>query len=383
MTHTEAIDAYFADCVRCVLESENLPDFPDKWADNLAELRERLDFHGIALLLANGATELANWPNDLVQALQEQARLQAIWEADHSAAIANLINALQKASITAIIMKGTALAYSVHRDPAVRRRGDTDLLIETSQRNHVRRVFGESGFKLAGEQRPLQETWNLEAPSGFIHQVDLHWAASSSFAISAAIERDHLRDRKEALPRLSPIAVSAGPIDTFIQICINRSGHSVFGYNAGDRKLMDGDRLIWAVDLHLLAAGFSESDIADLIAIAERWGASRSVASGIAFARRVTGVQFPESIEPQLSQGVPRNDISDYFEAGSAYLRFKKDFVNARGVRAKLAFAWHQTFPGREFMGERYPHQRGWPMAALYVRRLLDGATKILLGSPR
>nr|WP_298925202.1 nucleotidyltransferase family protein [uncultured Erythrobacter sp.] len=383
MTHTEAIDIYFADCVRSALTSQPAPDFPPALADKTAELTQRLDFHGIAFLLADNVQTFADWPHDLLEVLQEQARLQAVWEADHSAVIARLVAALHSASFQSTIMKGTALAYSVYSDPATRRRGDTDILIENCDRNQVRNVFNKCGFEPSGDQRALQEVWNCTTPSGFTHQVDLHWAISSSFAISEAIERDHPRARTKHLPRLSRVASCTGAIDAFIQICINRSGHAAFGYNAGSDKLMEGNRLIWAVDLHLLARDFSDQDWADLASIAERWGASRSVALGINFARKTLSFAVPPGIEARLKRPQLSNTISDYYEAGSAHLHFKQDFASAKSMKAKTALVWDHAFPGREFLEQRYPDADGWPISILYARRLLDGAGRILLGRPR
>ncbi|WP_185960230.1 nucleotidyltransferase family protein [Erythrobacter insulae] len=387
MTQAEAIDRYFALCVRGILAGAPIPAWPDDLtgADVIALATQRLEYHGIALLIAQSDTKAPNWPSPLSKALSDQARLQAIWESDHAAAITRLIDRLHHADFQTIMMKGTALAYSVYQDPALRRRGDTDLLIESMSRENVRRIFLQCGFQSGRDKRALQETWVCHSRSGFTHQVDLHWDASSSMAIAAAIGRDHPRQRTMPLPRLSSQAVGTGPIDSFIQICINRTGHEAFGYHIEDGKVLDGDRLIWALDLHYLAADFTPQDWQNLARISKNWGAAKAVASALDFASQMLGTQCPPDGLGKLEEAANEDGIICIYYASSTSTvhRFKMDFAAAPTFSAKLKLITERVLPDRTFMGERYPESDHLPLAALHLRRMLDAAARMLLGRSR
>ncbi|MBV7258287.1 nucleotidyltransferase family protein [Erythrobacter crassostreae] len=384
MTQVEAIDRYFAGCIRCVLNGQTAPAWPVGLDTQSSAAKQRLEYHGIALLLAQSAPPLTGWPKDLADTLQDEARLQALWEADHIVAVARLIESLHQADITSLVMKGTALAYSIYPEPALRRRGDTDLLIESDKRDEVREVFRQCGFDPGADRRVLQEDWVFHSPAGFSHQIDLHWAPSSSMAISGGIACDHPRQRAIALPSLSPNAMGTGLIDTFVQTCINRTAHEAFGYLIEGEKLFEGDRLIWAVDLHSLALRFSAADWQALTRIAARWGAAQSVLSGINFAQRALDTEIPRTVIRELtSSAQSANSVSTHYNEASPLRRLTDDLEAAAGMSLKLAVLTEHTLPSRRFMQSRYPGSASWPLPALHLRRFLDGTVRMLLGSRR
>ncbi|MFI5208200.1 MAG: nucleotidyltransferase family protein, partial [Gemmatimonadales bacterium] len=60
--------------------------------------------------------------------------------------ITRVLGALQARGIESILLKGTALAYSVYVAPALRPREDTDLLIRAGDAEAVRRVMKNLGY---------------------------------------------------------------------------------------------------------------------------------------------------------------------------------------------------------------------------------------------
>ena len=163
MTLNAAADDFLAQCTRCVVKGEAAPAWSEELngVDAEVAVQGRIAFHGIALLLAEHPSVLDDWPEDLRTHTQSEARMQGIWEISHAQAVATLFEALHDAGVTAIAMKGTALAYSLYDDPAIRRRGDTDILIHTLDRDHARRVMREAGFSPGGDPLALQEELSL------------------------------------------------------------------------------------------------------------------------------------------------------------------------------------------------------------------------------
>lgn len=379
-----AIDRYLADCLKARLNSNAFPAWPTVFPRQQTEFAARIDFHGIALLLTGPQTEQAGWPSPIIEHIASEARMQTLWEASHQAVIGQLIEALHNSGFRSVALKGTALAYSIHDDPSVRRRGDTDLLIETKARDQVRRVFEQAGFERQEKPKALQEEWLHPTNAGFTHAVDLHWAMSSSATISKAFGADHPRSRTITLPRLSPNARGTGAVDSFINVCFNRASHQLFGYKVADAQLLDGDRLIWAVDLHLLASAFSNDDWDCLCQVSDKCGLVSIVLSGIEFATRNLGSRPPPWVTARLSAQTGQSDeVAAFLRDTPAPKRFWMDFTNSPSAAQRWALTSQHLFPDREFLDARFPDAADWPTLALQLRRLLDAATRMLLGRKR
>lgn len=378
--NTPAIDAYLAKAAASSLRGEDAPAWPDDCTGREAVVAQRIAFHGIALLIAKSPLARAGWPETLVTVIREQAGIQTFWEQSHRPAIARLIEGLAAAGIRSIVTKGTALAYSVYGDPALRRRGDTDIYIPDAPRDEARKVLRACGFRATGGTRALQEDWVAETTLGFKPAVDVHWRINASGAVSQALEGGLRFDQTVALGRLEPQARGLGPVDNLILIAINRSAHGQFGYIVGDSLLYETDRLIWALDAHLLAATFSGDDWASLADRAARTGTAPMVAGILALATRVFGTDVPHETATALREAPTQDGIAAYYGAKSHLWRLQRDIAACNSFSEKAKVLGYAFFPSEDFLRNRYPDAQHWPRPALHARRLFEGAGKLLTG---
>jgi hypothetical protein len=373
------IDHYLAACVKAVTQDECLPPWPSDWTQaDSTPIIARIKFHGIALLLANKVAALAGWPLDVVTAVKEEARLQAIWEASHSRAIARLIEALHAAGMTAVLMKGTALAYSAYSDPAIRRRGDTDILLSGVSKRAARSVLTQCGFRPSDERGPTQEPWALSARGGFEHEIDIHWRISSTLVVAQALEGLRPESRIMPLPRLSPVACGLGPIDNLILTCVNRVAHEAYGYFVEDDRPVDGDRLIWALDIDLVSRNFDDADWTLLADLAAASGTVGVVRSGLLFAGAQLGTMAPDWVLERLSRPGSHEPVGDYFGPSSEFEKFKGNLAASGTLGEKMTLLKQQVLKSRRFLREKYPDAAHWPLWALRVRRLTSVGLKLL-----
>lgn len=373
MSDIQALDALIAASTRAALECNPLPEWPCCGNITLVSVLERLEFHGTAFLIADAISEETDWPEAVCAAIKDEARQQALWETSHAQAIGALLEKLDAHGAEAFVMKGTALAYSVYADPAIRRRGDTDLLVETTDRAQVRKLFTQAGFKPAGDRRALQESWVLPAGDSFAHEVDLHWSPSASAALSASLSRDHPAKRSIQLPLLSHTARAMGPIDSLIQICINRAAHNRFGYGVGDRIVTNGDRLIWALDIHLIAADFTGADWRTLSDIAARIGALALVCDGLKFASANLGTNVPDGVlTDAIEHGQSNGSIERYLACASPFKRALLDLKSAENLSSRMMIAKQHLLPERGFLERKYPDTSVRSIWWLRVKRLKD-----------
>lgn len=374
-----SIDSYLAACVRACLANETLAIWPASWPQENAETATaRIKFHGIALLLVRHDPAPQGWPERVVRSVRDEARMQALWEASHHAAVRPLAEAFATAGIIAAALKGTAIGYGYHKDPAVRRRGDTDLLLVRASRPQARSVLERCGFVPAGERGPTQEPWSITGRDGFTHEVDIHWRINGSLAVSQSMERLDCEARMVLLPRLAPSALALGGIDNLILTCVNRYSHQAFGYRIEDDCPQDGNRHIWAVDMILVCKRFAAEDWALLAELAVRSGTARVVREGLAFAQASIGLALPDGFLDRLAKTGGTEPVAAYLGEPSHIKRLKKDLaaVTSRGELADLLRL--RFLPGRRFMDERFPDAQHWPLWALHLRRMAGGVLRRL-----
>lgn len=374
-----SIDTYLALCVRACLEHAPIPPWPDGWMSDIeAAAAARIKFHGIALLLLSHDPSPPRWPEPVLGAVRDEARMQALWEASHHAAVGRLVERFAAAGVLAAAMKGTAVGYGHHPDPALRRRGDTDLLLPHADRAAARAVLRASGFTPSGDAGPTQEPWSFSGRDGFTHEVDIHWRISSTPAVAKALERMACETRLVPLPRLAPSARALGDADNLILTCVNRFAHQSFGYRVEDGAAEDGDRLIWAVDLRLLTARFGAGDWDLLARLAAAGGVTGLVHSGLAFARDAVGLALPPGVLDLLAEARGEEPVAAYLGERSSLRRLRLDMKAATSGGELAALLRLRLWPGRRFLAERYPQARHWPIWALRIRRLVGGLTRRL-----
>jgi hypothetical protein len=379
-TPLAALDRYLAACVTACLRDDPAPAWPEGLKVDPQVAAGRVSFHGIALLLIQQRGALDHWPAALADSVRTEARAQSFWERSHRQTIAPLIEALAGAGIEAVLTKGTAMAYSLYPEAALRRRGDSDIVIASGEREATRRVLRQCGFTPCDDVRALQESWQVIAPPNFTHQVDIHWRINASPAISQMLERIQPFTRTIALARLSPSARALAPADNLLLIAINRTAHAALGYRQGTDILFEGDRLIWAADIDLIASGLSADDWERLHARSVASGTAHSLASALDFAHTNCGTAFPHGFIARLLQASEQDEVLAALSPGSARQRLQADLAAAPGWGAKWQVLRHTIFPSRQFLRERYPDSAHSPTVLLTVRRMIGGLAKLLRG---
>lgn len=380
---TASIDDFLTEFVRRSVRGEPLPACPFSAPASPADCDQafaRIAFHGIALLIAQHPAALKTWPEPLRQQVKAEARAQSFWELSHRQMLASLIKALGDAGVASVVTKGSALAYTLYDEPALRRRGDSDLLLPDADRQTVARALRGIGMEPVGDVRPLQESWAGECTMGFSHVFDLHWRGNASAVISECLDRAGIGQRTVPLPRVSSGARGIAPTDNVILIAINRALHGQFGYISGDDKTFEEDRLIWAVDLDLLCGSFSADDWAGLTEVASASGTAPLVLAALDFAAGTLGTAIPDAVRMALAAqpGDPR--LLRYCSTMPGLARLRLDLTACPGLADKLRLTRYTLFPGAEVLHERFPDAAHWPIPALQARRLLAGAGKLVLG---
>lgn len=372
----EVLDQFLAEVLRSAMGRAAPVAWPCEWPDTEAfhdQLIDRMAFHGIALVLLQDSASLISWPRKVLAALREEARGQSFWELGHREVTAGLIEALTAAGVQGIFTKGTALAYSAYPEPAMRRRGDSDILISTGARKRVTRSLRASGFRRVGDRRPLQESWAIDCRFGFTHEFDVHWRINASPLLARALEQGGIGTRSIPLPRLVNGARALAPADNLVLVAINRASHQIFGYRVNDAQLFDQNRLIWALDVDLTCNAFDATDWQHLLETARATGTAPLVHSALAFAEARLGTVIPVAFSRTLAAEPGDAKLMRFLSKLGGLERLRLNLEACPTLRPKLHMLRYSLFPRSERMRERFPDTAHWPVAALYARRMWSG----------
>lgn len=182
------------------------------------------------------------WP-ELRRALQEDHFLAVgEWQL-HAQTLAQLGKALGEAGVTAVLLKGAALALTVYPEPAWRTMSDVDLWVRDEAMGAAVRAVQGIGFTVYGKEErpwPLQrlsqgevQLYRADWAQGL---VELHWSAFQGWWMLRAARPDAAAvwARKEPLPLPANDAAfyQLEAADTVLQVGLHLAIAHQFGMKA-------------------------------------------------------------------------------------------------------------------------------------------------------
>lgn len=385
MVDIAAIDAFLASALRDLRNGGTVSWQRDLTTDQsqdaaLSAVWSRIDIHGIAAVLHHDTGLLREWPPTLLDRIAEEARLLGIWEMTHAAAVSQLIERLESAGIATVLMKGTALAYSIYDDPSMRRRGDSDLLIRPADLEAARALLAESGWYRNDDPHGLtfQEGWLHDSAGHFVHALDLHWAVSDRPVLQNVLRVEDFFAHRSALTRLAPSAFRADHALTMIHSAINQEWHVAHGYWAEKGRVKDARRLIWALDFDLLARAMKAENWDRLVSLSISCGVSPLVADGLADAASKFDAPVPLDVLEALEKEPLAPNLAAYFAAGDKLSEFWLDLRTASSWTDRMTMVKTRAFPPRKHLVEKFPQQANWPTIALQALLIVETSKRLI-----
>ncbi|MCU1229247.1 MAG: putative nucleotidyltransferase [Acidobacteria bacterium] len=269
-----------------------------------------------------------------------------------------------------LILKGTALAYSLYDRPELRPRADCDLLIAESDRAVVAESLAARGYEQAidsGDELALrQASFSRVDPFGVTHVLDVHWAITNTPVFANALTYDELAQRAVSLPHIAANARGLCDVDALLLACIHRVAHH-----------HESERLIWLVDVDRLRQRMTSDQHREF------WqrAAERRIAATCETMIALAG---------QWLERTPHDRAGDWLPADA--LRDERHFPDRHQRRAAVLAAnvaalptWRQraqrvrqlAFPPRAFMFESFSTRSRAALPWLYVWRALRGLARL------
>jgi hypothetical protein len=316
------------------------------------------------------------WPIEVQDALARRVRGQAAAELVIERELVAVFDALTAEGVLPIVLKGTALAYSIYDAPWMRPRVDTDVLIRADQADVVRRVLGARGYSspLHSGGELLFCQFPLRRFDGVEHWFDFHWKISTQSVFAEVLTYEEVDGRTVPLPALGARTRVLAPVDALLLACI----HPVMHHR-------NVETLIWMYDVHLLAAALSETEFEQFAAMAVAKQVAAICARQLARAQAAFGTAIPDEVVRRLA-------AAGAVEPSAAYLRPDRQWIDEivsslRGLprwRDRARLVREILMPPPSYILQSYGIASSPLTAALvpvlYTHRLLVGGWKAIAG---
>jgi hypothetical protein len=184
--------------------------------------------------------------------------------------------------------------------------------------------------------------------------------------LADALTFDQIWTDAAAVPALGPDARVPSRVHAMAIACVHRLAHH-----------QGNDRLIWLYDIDQLAVAMTRAEWQALLGVAHERQIAGLCADGLRAARRVFATRIPADIEAGLAGAIPGEPSRVYLE-GPVTPRdvLRSDLAHLQSSRARVRLLLEHAFPPASFMKQRYGTRAPWVLPALYVHRLVTGASK-------
>lgn len=369
-------DDWQAFCTDILVDSQGNSTLTLNTDENTAFINY-LKSNGIACLLIDALEnqqKTALLPDMMVNQLQGLRRVSSVNELYNKQNLMQTIALFDSNTIDCLILKGSALAYSLYRQPYHRIRGDTDLLIRHADKDIVDALLVENGYQRAvnvsGRLISHQNTYGkIEKNSS--HNYDIHWKLSNRNAYADLFDFDELYKRRKSVAGLGENASRLSDIDALLHAIIHYYGHF-----PGERE-----RLIWVYDIHLLCSELKADQWQAFLEHSKQKNLDPLSLEALLLTQRTFKTKLPDNVLQTLKQSPVRLSKIEQrrLKAGhwTRIEQFKSDWaVLTLTQRCRLIKEY--LLPPGEFVLQQNHSTNKLLLPYFYCKRILLGALKVI-----
>jgi len=368
-------DARLADWACAVLTGA--PTLPPRPAVTPAEWLRYLEFHGISGLMTARLGDRADRGSidaETLAALRRVAARSVVRELVLKDELGRVLSAAHDRGLVPLLLKGTALAYSVYPEPALRARNDVDLLIGPARRTDLGALLEAHGYVadlIAGGHWATSELGFTKVLTGdVVSRIDLHWRINNSPLFwHPDLDYDRLARDAQSLPALHPHARAPREVVLLLHACLHRAGHLRAPIRVNGVAYGAVNRLIWLYDIHVLSARLGQAGWREFVKAAGALGIRHVCEAALTASSTRFRTPVPGDVLAAFGQAGPER-TSRHLDASAWRLKWSE----FRAVPASARWPWlrEHLFPNAAYMRARFADRPNAPLAWLYLRRLLS-----------
>ena len=320
----------------------------------VALIHERLQHPELAAMLSP----------ELLHRFADAARLKAAASMMREAECRRILKRLDQEGLPVLLLKGSALAYSVYASPHLRECSDIDFLFATRQAaRQASDAICETGYTqpgIAGELATYEMTCYRTRDASAYLEADLHWGIGGSPIYADRLGFDELFQASRPLPSLASTARGLGLVHAYLHATTHRALNLWLGI---------GDRLKWLYDLHLIGQRFTDPEWENLVSVCLEKKLCGTCLDGLQSAADTFSTSIPNGVRERLSQGALKEPINMRRMRRWPYIQM----MNLRalpGLKMKARWLWQRLFPSGRFLHHYYGKNQGRLMALTrYLRK--------------
>ena len=374
------VNTWQAFCEKILSETKSDSSItPPQIDDNTAFIRF-LKSNGIACLLLDTLEyqdKTAMLPQIIIDQLKSFRRVASLNELCNKRQLQKTITLLGHNKIDCLILKGSALAYSLYTQPYFRTRGDSDILIRPQDKDTVDGLLVEGGYEksigVSGSLISHQNTYVI-TDNTISYYYDIHWKISNRNAFADLFDFDELNSNREKIAGLGENAYRLSNIDALLHAIVHYYGHF-----PGDRE-----RLIWIYDLHLLCSRLDQSQWEIFVDKSTQKKLDPLVIKALLLSQATFNTPLPDQVLQNLRQSPVRlNKIEQQRLSAtrwSRFAQFKSDWA-ALSFAERCLLIKEYVLPPSEFILEQNRSNNRLLLPYFYVKRLLIGGIKVIKNS--
>jgi hypothetical protein len=299
--------------------------------------------------------------------------------------LADVLEALERAEVEVVLLKGTALAYTVYADPVSRLMGDIDAWVQRDRLPAAVTALDRLGYRSRDKTyRPLTLASLVGGEQQMVSSIpgtgliELQWPAFRGEWTRHTTQIDHAGIRARCLPIVveGQRALMMAPGDTLIHLCHHQAISHQFSF-PGVRGLLD---------VHLIVGG-ANPDWREVVACARTWRLSTVVWTVLGLARQLLDTPIPDEVLGALAPAPWRRRairrlrldrmLLETTSAGYHRRRFWIQLLLIDRIRDMVRLIGRALFPEAAWLRARYGASTGaslWRARLLHPWRLLTAA---------
>jgi Uncharacterised nucleotidyltransferase len=364
-----------ADTVGADLLARIVAGHPVAWSGvpSAEALTARARAHGVESLVAARLRDDVEAPQALREGVAglEAAAVAVSLVRDFE--LQRVLRGLGIQGLEVLVVKGVALGHSVYAHPHLRPAVDTDLLVRHEALPAVTGALADLGYRpsdraSSGELVSHQRAFERRTRGDVEHVLDVHWRLSNPQVFAAAFDADAAFGTAVDLHGLGPHARTLAPAEALLLCAIHRLAHH-----------QDHERLIWLVDIDLLARRTSADEWKVVLQLAQRRRMRTILGDALRRTRELLETPVPAFVDTALRQAGEDEPSAVYVSAPQGKLQvLKSDLRELPGWTARVRLVREHVFPPPAFVLKRYGVTRRSWLPALYAHRLATGMWKWL-----
>jgi hypothetical protein len=207
-----------------------------------------------------------------------------------------------------------------------------------------------------------------------VHAFDVHWSISTQPVFADLLTYEDMLPRVRVVSALGDSAIAPCRVDALLLACV----HPVMHHR-------NEERLLWILDIHLLASALSSVELDEFEALARMKKVAAVCRRGLQQAQTVFGTPVAADLIARLNRTAGPEPSAAYLASERRWHHETIASLRALprlGDRARLLREVLLPSPGYMLgaYGLRDKPLGAWLLPALYVHRNMHGAWKIIVG---